>query len=114
MITREQVENYVKHTFNEQDGSDRIDDKGFAYYIDTQPREYLDTNDPAKLTLGNGPIVIVKESGDIYSFSSNPMHMFGLNGVSVNNAKTADEFTTALDELKSMGDSSANSVDRIS
>ena len=113
MITLEEVQNYIRQKYNEQDGSDRIDDMGFAYYIDTQPREYLDTKDDFNMTIGNGPIVILKETGDIYSFSSNPSHMFGSSGVGVNTAKTEDEFNDALSELKNKGDSSANPIGRI-
>ncbi len=114
MITLEQVKNYIKQKFNEQDGSDRVEDMGFAYYIDTQPREYLDTKDDTKMTIGNGPIVILKETGVVYSFSSSPIHMFGSSGVGVSTAKTADEFSKALNELKDKGSISASFTERIS
>jgi hypothetical protein len=116
MITQEQTQDYIKQKFNEQDSSDRIEDRGFAYYIDTQPREYLDTKDATKMTIGNGPIVIIKETGDVYSFSSNPRHMFGDSEkrIGVNTAKTADEFVSALAALKDKGDASANPTDHIS
>ena len=109
MITFEQVQNYTNKKFNEQDGSDRIKDSGFAYYIDTQPREYLDTKDIKKMSFGNGPIVILKETGDIFSFSSNPSHEFGDadSKIGVNSAKTIEEFNHALSILKDKGDSSA-------
>ncbi len=113
-ISEEQVRKFVQDEYGEADSSDRIEDRGFAYYISTQPREYLDTKDDTKMTIGNGPIVILKETGDIYSFSSNPLHMFGSNGVGVNTAKTLDEFSVALNELKDKGDGSATSVERIS
>jgi len=114
MITLEQVQNYTKQRFNEADGSDRIEDRVFAYYIDTATRDYLDTKDIRKMTIGNGPIVILKETGDIYYFSSNPSHMFGSNGVGVNTAKTAEEFNNALNELINKGDVSARSTEQIS
>lgn len=109
MIDLAQVKEYLQERFHEDDSSDRIDDRGFAYYIDTQPREYLDTKDESKMTLGNGPMVIVKATGDVFLFSSNPMHMFGNSGIKigVNAAKTAEEFQTALDELKEMNDYAA-------
>lgn len=108
-ITQEQVRQYVQNKFNEADGTDRIEDRGFAFYINTQPREYLDTKDDTKMTIGNGPIVILKSTGEVFSFSSNPLHMFGKseNRVGVNTAKTADEFQTALNDLKNMGDHAA-------
>ena len=114
MITLEQARSYTNHKFNEADGSDRLEDRGFAYYIDTQPREHLDTKDNTKMTYGNGPIVILKETGDVYSFSSNPSHMFGSNGVGVNTAKTIEEFNAALNELKERGHNTSSSSERIS
>ncbi|MCA9323523.1 hypothetical protein KC992_00285 [Candidatus Saccharibacteria bacterium] len=108
-ITEEQVRQYVQNKFNEEDSTDRIEDRGFAYYIDTQPREYLDTKDDSKMKIGNGPIVVLRSTGDVFSFSSNPLHMFGKteNRVGVNTAKTAEEFQTALNGLKAMGDHAA-------
>jgi hypothetical protein len=108
-ITEEQVRSYVQMKFNEADSSDRIEDRGFAFYIDTQPREYLDTRDDSKMTIGNGPIVILKSTGEVFSFSSNPLHMFGKseNRVGVNTAKSVEEFQTALNDLKNMGDHTA-------
>lgn len=71
-ISQEKVTAYVNTYFNEPDASDRIKDEGFAYYVDTQPRAYLDSKDSSKMTDGNGPLVIVKSSGKVYKFSSNP------------------------------------------
>lgn len=103
------MRNYAQKRFNEADSSDRIEDRGFAFYIDTQPREYLDTRDDSKMTIGSGPIVILKSTGEVFSFSSNPLHMFGKseNRVGVNTAKSVEEFQTALNDLKNMGDHTA-------
>lgn len=90
-ITEEQVRSYAQTKFNEADSSDRIEDRSFAFYINTQPREYIDTKDNSKMTIGNGPIIILKDTGEVFSFSSNPLHMFGKaeNRVGVNSASTA-------------------------
>ncbi len=108
-ITEEQVRSYVQMKFNEGDSSDRIEDRGFAFYIDTQPREYLDSKNNSKMTIGNGPIVILKDTSEIFSFSSSPLHMFGNaeNRIGVNSATTAEEFQAALNDLKNMGDHTA-------
>ncbi len=100
---------FVQIKFNEADSSDRIEDRGFAFYIDTQTREYLDTKDDSKMTIGNGPIIILKSTGQVFSFSSNPLHMFGKSEsrVGVNTAKTVEEFQTALNDLKDMNDHAA-------
>lgn len=71
-ISIEKVTAYVNKYFNETDTSDRIKDKGFAYYVDTQPRAYLDSKDESESTDGNGPLVIIKSSGKVYKFSSSP------------------------------------------
>lgn len=106
MIYLAQVQKYVQERFHESDGSDRVEDRGFAFYVNTQPREYLDAKDNSKMTIGSGPVVIFKETGDIYSFSSNPSYMFGdmETGIGVNTAKTAEEFNEALSRLKDEGD----------
>ncbi len=72
MITLEQVENYARQKFNEEDSSDRVHDNEFAYSITTQPREYLDTQDRDKMTVGNGQFIVLKETGDVYSFFLKP------------------------------------------
>ncbi|QQS26654.1 hypothetical protein IPM44_02925 [bacterium] len=115
MVTPEQVHNYARQKFNEEDPSDRIEDAGFAYYINTQPREYLDTEDIHKMMIGNGPLVVIKETGDVYSFSSNPAHMFGdpETRIGVNTARTTEEFHTALSALIDKGATSANPIDHI-
>jgi len=108
-ITERQVRDYVQTKYTETDSSDRIEDRGFAFYIDTQPREYLATKDDSKMTIGNGLIDILKSTAEVFSFSSNPLHMFGKseNRVGVNTAKTSEEFQIALDDLKVMNDYAA-------
>lgn len=115
MITLDQVRTYVRQRFEEQDVDDRISDRGFAYAIDTQPRGYLDTHDFRRMTVGNGPIVVVKESGKVYSFSSSPLHMFGPDGhgIGVNMATTAEEFRAALAELGAGNADAVPADDRI-
>ena len=115
MISTKQVNKFVKQKFNEKNPKDRITDKGFAFYINTQTREFLDSNDQSKMLIGNGPIVIVKATGEVYSFSSNPTHMLGLGAsrIGVNKATTAEEFTAALAELSAAHDSSAIAIDHI-
>lgn len=109
MVTEQQITDYVQRLFNEENVSDRIEDRGFAYYIDMQPREYLETNDMSKMNIGNGPLVVVKANGEVYTFSSNPTHMFGVSEsrIGVNAAKTADEFSSALNDLIAQNDYSA-------
>lgn len=115
MITLQQAQDYVHQIYNEQDSSDRIEDRGFAFYVETQPKEYLETNNQGEMTIGDGPTVILKEDGTVYSFSSNPAHMFGSSelGVGVNNAQTLEEFQQALDGLRVAGDVAANSIDQV-
>ena len=72
VISFEKVTAYVNKYFNEPDASDRIKDEGFAYYVNTQPRAYLDSKDESESTDGNGPLVIIKSSGKVYKFSSSP------------------------------------------
>lgn len=105
MVTIEQVRDYIKQKFDEQNVDDRIEDRGFAFYVNTQPREYLDTKDESKTARGNGPIVILKETGEIFSFPSSPIFMFGSSDkrVGVNTAETIEEFNEALKGLENKG-----------
>ena len=109
MTTFDQVESYARQKFSEDSVRDRIEDRGFAFYVDTQPRDYIDSKDETKMTIGNGPIVIVKETGSVYSFSSNPIHMFGNTEtkIGVTAAKSAEDFDKALTNLKNAGDYTA-------
>lgn len=111
-ISEEQVKKFVQDKFNETAVSDRIEDRGFAYYINTQPREYLDAldeEDISKMTIGNGPLVVIKDTGEVFVFSSNPTHMFGNSGdgIGVNSAETSEEFQKALSALRDANDYSA-------
>ena len=94
MITLKQAIKYTADKFKEEDVKDRIEDRGFAFYINTQPREFLETNDPYKRHIGNGPLVIFKKTGEVYAFSSNPL-IYGRADV----AQTSDEFLMALKEI---------------
>jgi hypothetical protein len=94
MITLKQAIKYTADKFKEEDVKDRIEDKGFAFYINTQPREFLETHDFSKSTIGNGPLVIFKKTGEVYAFGSNPLI---LNRVDA--AQTSDEFLMALKEI---------------
>jgi hypothetical protein len=101
LVTPRQVIDYLKQRFDEDDPSDRIEDRGFAYYINSQPRAFLESGNRDKMTFGNGPLVILKETGDVYRFSSSPIHMFGNREtrIGVNGAKTKGEFDLALGDL---------------
>lgn len=101
MISLEQAEKFVQERFEEEEVSDRMEDRGFAYYVNTQPREYLDTKDHAKMTIGNGPVVILKESGDVYLFPSGPMFRQPADGSpGLSDAKTQADFDAAIEDLK--------------
>lgn len=53
------------------------------------------------MTIGNGPIVVLKATGEMFHFSSNPGHTH------VQAANTAEQFQAALDDLKSSNDYAA-------
>ncbi|BCL83572.1 hypothetical protein ccbrp13_60370 [Ktedonobacteria bacterium brp13] len=106
MIDYATVEEFVKKMFNESSVSDRIHDVGFAYRVNTQPRAYIDSRDLRKMTFGNGPIIIVKDTGIAYGFSSNPLHQLGRDSKSggVNTATTLEDFNRELEKLKARND----------
>ncbi|MEI6249035.1 MAG: hypothetical protein WCP00_00335 [bacterium] len=71
--------------------------------------KYLNT---IKRMNGNGLIIIFNDTGEAYSFSSNPLHMFGHNNLrfGVNCANPSYEFTMALNELIATNDISAKPI----
>ncbi len=46
------------------------------------------------MTLGNGPIIILKESGEVYAFSSSPAHL------AIIATQTAEQFNAELEKLR--------------
>jgi hypothetical protein len=112
MITLEQAEKYASNIFKEENVKDRITDKGFAFFISGQPREYIESNDSTKSEPGTGGVLIIKTTGEVYGFSSSPIYMFGDNnlGIGVNTAKSLDEFTMALNELIATNDNHAKPI----
>lgn len=67
------------------------------------------------MDVGGGPLIILKNSGKIYSASSNPIHMFGVDffspketqqagRVGIVTAQTQEQFDQALADLREQGD----------
>jgi len=101
MITYEDAVTFVRNYFHEEDAEKRISDSEFAYRVNTQPKQGF--------TFGNGPLLILKDTGEVFAFSSSPKHEFGY-GTSrkgINRTHTAEEFKEALALLVSAGDHAA-------
>lgn len=69
---------FAKEYFNEKEEAlSRIRRRRFGWELDTQPRDYLDTGDLGMMTIGNGPILIDRHTGDYWQLSSSPPEVFG-------------------------------------
>jgi hypothetical protein len=84
-LTRERVAQWVAGQYGWRHLDDRVHDLGWGFSVDTQPDEYLD-GDQSAMTYGNGPIMIVKQSGGAWFLSSGP------DMLPVMSARTEKEF----------------------
>ncbi|WP_433332302.1 hypothetical protein [Spirillospora sp. CA-294931] len=92
MLTRERLVEWMRARYGWRHIERRVSDLGYAYSIDTQPDEYLD-GDQSAMTYGNGPLIVIKSSGAVWSFGSNPMFL------PIYQARSEDEFVRALSAL---------------
>ncbi|MER7666411.1 MULTISPECIES: hypothetical protein [unclassified Streptomyces] len=72
MLTSRDLAEWVRARYGPRHTDRRIRDLGFAWSIDTQPDAYLD-GDTSAMTYGNGPDLVVKRTGAVWQFGSNPM-----------------------------------------
>jgi hypothetical protein len=71
MLSREEIVGWVAIHYGPKYAEKRTSDRGFAYWIDTQPDAFHDGYEDA-MTFGNGPCVVVKRTGDVWYLASNP------------------------------------------
>ena len=73
MISREQVLEFVKSKFNETEVESRIKDVGWAYEVNSQPKEAIESGDWKDTVPGLNPLIITKNKGEVYQTSSAPL-----------------------------------------
>lgn len=67
----------------------RITDLGYAYAVSTHP-DAFHAGDQSAMTYGNGPLIAIKRTGDVWAFGSNPDEMATLA------ARDEETFNAAL------------------
>lgn len=72
MLTYEHVRDWVRGKYGPRCAEGRITDLGYAYSVDSQPDAAL-AGDTSAVTYGNGPDLVVKRTGAVWQFGSNPM-----------------------------------------
>lgn len=92
-ITLGQVEDYARGYFSENEVSDRITDKGYAFEVNHQSRAFLDTGDFMSMQVGGAPLLIIKQTGQVFSFDSDPSF------APLYDALSLEEFQAALADL---------------
>lgn len=121
MITEEHVKRFAMNRFNEDNSDDRIKDIGFAFVVSNESRAYLDweaaqkqqpdllentgqiyggnaglvpfPKDRPGKSIGSGPLLVIKKTGEVYQFGSNPSDETSQAAYA---AKTQEEFDAAL------------------
>ncbi|HEY7596250.1 MAG TPA: hypothetical protein VH969_24105 [Actinophytocola sp.] len=78
MVSRDEVVAWAAGRFGDRHAETRTVDGGFAFWVDTQPDTYHDGY-PETMAYGNGPVVIVKATGEVWHLASNPATMPVLN-----------------------------------
>jgi hypothetical protein len=92
VLTHERLVEWIRATYGWRHVESRISDLGYAFVVDTQPDEYHD-GDRSAMTYGNGPMTVVKRTGGVWEFGSNPA-FWGLYA-----ARTEEEFRRELRKL---------------
>jgi hypothetical protein len=70
-LTRERVTGWLAEQYGWRHLDDRISDRGWAFSVNTQPDAYLD-GDESAMTIGNGPMYVLKRTGAVWSLPSHP------------------------------------------
>ncbi|RZS34293.1 hypothetical protein EV193_10980 [Herbihabitans rhizosphaerae] len=89
MVTHERLVEWLRTEYGWRHLDKRVHDLGYAYSVDTQPDAYHDGDENA-MTWGNGPLLVIKSSGKVYEFGSNPMFQ------PIWTASTEQEFDAAV------------------
>lgn len=89
MLTRERLIKWMRARYGWRHLDRRINDLGYAYSIDTHPDAFHD-GDRSAMTIGNGPILVIKRTGGVWGTGSNPL--FG----PLWQARTEEEFNQAM------------------
>ena len=72
---------FVQAHFEEgSEAQDRLCRRRYGWEVNTQSREFIDSQDPSLLSLGGGPILIDRHSGDYWFTSSCPADVFDDDG----------------------------------
>lgn len=70
-LTQERVAGWLAEQYGWRHLDDRITDRGWAFSVNTQPDDYLD-GDESAMTIGNGPMFILKSTGAVWALPSHP------------------------------------------
>ena len=77
-VTVGEVLAFIRAQFDEGDeAADRLQGRRFGWEVDTQSREYIDSQHFSRMLIGNGPILIDRRTGNYWFTSSNPDDVFG-------------------------------------
>ena len=105
MIDREFAVNFCKEKFNDEYTDERIRETPIMFLVNPQPTKYFETKDFHDMMIGSGPYVILKETGEVTNYGSNPI-WFPLY-----EAQTMEEFEAAKNTIFKRLESNKNKTD---
>ncbi|MFN8015413.1 MAG: hypothetical protein U0R17_02240 [Acidimicrobiia bacterium] len=73
MIDKDFVVEFCKENFNDDYTEERIRETPIMFLVNPQPTKYFETNDYRDMMIGSGPYVILKETGEVTNYGSNPI-----------------------------------------
>lgn len=71
MLTQGRLGQWLRDTRNWRHIDSRIHDLGWAFSVSTMPDAFHD-GDQSAMTYGNGPLVVSKRTGEVWSLASTP------------------------------------------
>lgn len=94
-LSRQDILNTYSKVYDTKHFDDRIKDTLFGWVVDTQPDAWYENNkDRESLSIGNGPIYIGKETGQVFMLNS-------LESVSISKKapQTESDLVSAMQEI---------------
>lgn len=74
MLSMAALEDWLAHQYGWREFDGRITDIGYAYAVSTHPDAYH-AGDQSAMTYGNGPLIVIKRTGALWGFGSNPIFL---------------------------------------
>jgi hypothetical protein len=75
VLERDVLERWLTATYGWPDLDRRITEQGFAFVVNHQPAAYLDTGDIGAMLVGASPLLVTRDTGEVWQFGSAPVFL---------------------------------------